>query len=182
MIAKFRKRMAAGFTLIELMIVVAIIGILAAVAIPAFVRYMRKAKTVEATESLDKIKQGSRAWYSAEHWNSAGGLDAKSFPGAPGTTQHPTDLTACCDTGSGKCAGGGFTATTWQNLKFGLNEPHYFVYEYISGGVTDTAYYTANAYGDLDCDTTCSTYSIIGTTDNEGEVVTKGPMITSEIE
>ena len=185
MIAKFRKRMAAGFTLIELMIVVAIIGILAAVAIPAFVRYMRKAKTVEATEALDKVKQGSRAWYNAEHWNSAGGLDPKEFPAAgDGAQTFPTYATPhpCCATGSGKCAGGGFTDTVWANLKFGLNEPHYFMFQYEAGGATDVAYYTANAYGDLDCDDTFSTYQITGTVDTEGEVVTKGPMITSEIE
>ena len=41
------QRSGRGFTLIELMIVVAILGILAVVAIPAFVRYMRVAKTAE---------------------------------------------------------------------------------------------------------------------------------------
>ncbi|MGW8394736.1 pilin [Pseudoduganella sp. HUAS MS19] len=51
-----RRQAQAGFTLIELMIVVAIIGILAAVAIPAYSDYTGKAKIANALTAVDSIK------------------------------------------------------------------------------------------------------------------------------
>jgi type IV pilus assembly protein PilA len=50
------KHTQQGFTLIELMIVVAIIGILAAIAVPAYQDYMVRSKVSEAILRLDEVK------------------------------------------------------------------------------------------------------------------------------
>jgi len=58
-----KKRGQRGFTLIELMIVVAIVGILAAIAIPNFLRYQCKARQSEAKSLLGAIRTNQEAYY-----------------------------------------------------------------------------------------------------------------------
>ncbi len=167
---------SAGFTLIELMIVVAIIGILASVAVPAFIKYIRRAKTVEATESLDKIKMGAREYFVTDHWSSAGTLLSKRFP----PPMFSPFAAPCCQ----KCVNTSaeWDAAGWGSLRFALTEPHYYSLWFTSVGTGNSATYQATAFGDLDCDGTFSVYNIRGSVDNEGSVVTVGPIITRELE
>ena len=56
-------RKSRGFTLIELMIVVAIIGILAAIAIPNFIKFQAKSKQSEAKTNLKAIFTAEKSYY-----------------------------------------------------------------------------------------------------------------------
>jgi type IV pilus assembly protein PilA len=58
-----RTLVAKGFTLIELMIVVAIIGILAAIAIPNFSKFQARAKQSEAKSNLKGVFTAQKSWF-----------------------------------------------------------------------------------------------------------------------
>ncbi|HEY6039706.1 MAG TPA: prepilin-type N-terminal cleavage/methylation domain-containing protein [Kofleriaceae bacterium] len=152
-----------GFTLIELMIVVAIIGILSAVAIPAFIEYMKRGKTTEANLNLNKIGKASKrikgeiGTYALE--------TGAMLPHASGT--------CCGDSGGGtsvtnKCtpSPNSFTSDAgWNHLEFSVDEPSLYNYSYVPAGGTG---FTAYAVGDLDCDSSQATFTMIGITTSTG--------------
>ena len=65
-----------GFTLIELMIVVAIVGILAAIALPAYQDYMVRAKMTEPLAKLDELKTSIAEFVASNNKTPADGVEA----------------------------------------------------------------------------------------------------------
>ena len=76
----------AGFTLIELMIVVAIIGILAAIAVPQYQQYTKKARFTEVTQSTQTRKLEVEACIQK--------IAVAAGVGAPGCTGGTNDIAA----------------------------------------------------------------------------------------
>ena len=59
---RFRRRNKKGFTMIELMVVVVIVGVLAAIAIPIYGKYIKNARLTEATGRIGEIVTAAKAW------------------------------------------------------------------------------------------------------------------------
>ena len=108
---KYRQQ---GFTLIELMITVAILGILSSVAVPSYMSYVTKSKRTEAKTELLKVAQLQESYYvqNLSYAKSLNGTTGLGFSGASETTESGlykiTTLgtpTSCDGTNSRPCTG-----------------------------------------------------------------------------
>lgn len=132
------KKTNKGFTLIELMIVVAIIGILAAVAIPGFMSYIKNSKTSEAKTNLNAIGKGAVSYFEAEHYASDGmSATSKQYPVAG---DNPLGTEADTTTVGQKWSPVDQTNSTnmglspWNDLNYVLTSPFYYYYKYDQQG------------------------------------------------
>lgn len=154
-----RRTLRKGFTLIELMIVVAIIGILAAIAIPNFIRYQLKSKTTEAKTVLGGIKTSEEA-FRAEYDNY---IAANAQPPAPGGTVKQAWPDTVCPAGCTRAALAlGFVACPeFGCMGYKPSGDVYFSYATagLLAGAAVAAEFTADADSDLDGDAVLGGFS-----------------------
>ena len=153
-----RHRSKDGFTLIELMIVVAIVGVLAVLAVYSVQKYIANAKTAEAKNAVGEISRDALTRYEGETMNG-------SMIAAGSTTGVLRDV---CLSASAKVPSFVPKAKKYQSatadwnvdgraspvrgfacLHFEMSQPQYYSYNYTGVSLTS---FTASAEGDLNGD------------------------------
>ena len=167
------------------MIVVAIIGILAAIAIPAFVKYLKQTKTSEAGLNLKTLADGASAYYQSEHLDTEGNPTNLQFPSSDWTSGNSgvTDPSSVPAGTKSVISETDWTDPAWRGTKFKISKPVYYRYTYTPTNDTTSAAadsFVSYAEGDLDDDGTTSKFNVNGTADASGELKVT-PVFLSDI-
>lgn len=163
-----------------------VLGIFAAIAIPAFTKYMRRSKTAEARVNLARIFDGASSYYS-DHGK------CPDYDGPQGQAGVTPPLSVNCNRGqAGRCSAGGSDAggypqtawtdnPVWSALGFEASKGHYFRYNFRWTEKDGGCQFTAQAFGDLDDDGMYSTFERSGAADVNGVNGAAGLYIDQEM-
>jgi type IV pilus assembly protein PilE len=108
-------RKSTGFTLVELMVTVAIVAIIAAIAVPAYTDYVQRGKITEAHSTLSSLRLAAEKWFAdnrtyvpgTPNWTTVSGTQYFTYScGTPTTTTF-----TCTATGAAGKGMGGFAYT-----------------------------------------------------------------------
>lgn len=155
-----RRGDESGFTLVELMIVVVVLGVLAGIAIPTFTGFIHRSKTSESGINVRAIANGAVSWFHASHNDEDGKRLAKHFPHSQSPFKLPTNLDTNPLPTAEPCANGipQYKVDTtigekqpWKSLKFAIRRAHYYQYTYSTENTQNDAFFAVRALADIKC-------------------------------
>lgn len=155
-----RRNPSNGFTLIEVMIVVAIIGILAAIAIPRYVEFTLKARQAEAWTVIGSIRSQQFSHFAS--FDCFAATNANPPVGPPGSVRRPWSRAAL---GAATPCG---VVVEFEDLGVVPNADVYYTYQ--CSAQANPPEFSCNALGDLD-DTGAPLYELVMCSDNDNDGV-----------
>jgi type IV pilus assembly protein PilA len=171
--AQCPKRSSRGYTLVELMIAVAIVSILATLAIYGVNKYVNTSKTVEARNALGQVSKDVATAFLRETMAGAtlslGTTAAKSNVLCSSGDPVPASMSAVrgkkYQSNPKEWDGG------WTCLRFSMTDPQYYQYQYLVTGDGQAAgsSFVISAKGDLDADSKTSLFAYNGALVSDGE-------------
>jgi type IV pilus assembly protein PilA len=158
------------------MIVVAIIGILAAIAIPAFIKYVKQSKTSEAGLNLKTLAEGAASYYETDHYTPKGyPVSERQFPTTTHGFQVDTQIVNPLNIPKGtkhQPTYEQWNSEPWKSSKFAISKPHYYRYRYEPLNRANAVdKFSTRAEGDLDADDKSSRFNVNGSTNTSGEIL-----------
>jgi len=164
----FNRHRGQGFTLIELMIVVAIIGILAAIAIPNFLKFQARAKQSEPKSNLKAMFTAEKSFYGAKDRYTAYVMEVGFKPERGNRYSYRAgagpleirDGSEPSQAGSETFEGVGADTFKYDGA---VDDPGYVTGTGLAAAATTSTFFSGTAAGDIDSDSSIDSWYISST-------------------